>query len=132
MEKELYYEDLLGVPYKAHGRSKEEGFDCYGLVIEMTKRQNEAYGTPVLKDMWYGVAQMDSAAARNDYIEKGLNLEAIDIPEVGCVVEMEYGGNLHCGVLVDKFNILHTTQHGAKLTATNGCRIKRYYRTKED
>jgi len=30
--------DLLNVKYKVHGRNKEEGFDCYGLAIEVLKR----------------------------------------------------------------------------------------------
>ena len=30
--------DLVGCPYKVHGRSKEEGFDCYGIDIEVLKR----------------------------------------------------------------------------------------------
>lgn len=30
-------DDLLGIPYKLHGRDKD-GYDCYGLVIEVEKR----------------------------------------------------------------------------------------------
>lgn len=31
-------DDLIGVKYLQNGRSKEEGFDCYGLAIEVEKR----------------------------------------------------------------------------------------------
>ena len=34
----LAYEDLLGVGFKYGGRSKEEGFDCWGLCMELSKR----------------------------------------------------------------------------------------------
>ena len=30
--------DLIGCPYKLHGRSKEEGFDCLGIDIEVLRR----------------------------------------------------------------------------------------------
>lgn len=32
------YRDLIGVPYKVHGRSIEDGLDCYGLAIEVLRR----------------------------------------------------------------------------------------------
>lgn len=31
-------DDLIGVRYTHNGRTKEEGFDCYGLAIEVEKR----------------------------------------------------------------------------------------------
>ena len=42
------YEDLLGTKFKVHGRSKEEGFDCYGLAIEVLRRNGIE-----LKDAFY-------------------------------------------------------------------------------
>lgn len=35
------YKDLIGVKYKDNGRSKEEGFDCYGLAIEVLRRNGK-------------------------------------------------------------------------------------------
>lgn len=34
----LNYTDLLGVQFRYNGRSKEEGFDCYGLTQEIYRR----------------------------------------------------------------------------------------------
>ncbi len=34
----LQYDDLIGISYKRHGRSKEEGFDCYWLCWFLRKR----------------------------------------------------------------------------------------------
>lgn len=42
----IYIDDLLGIPYKLHGRSLD-GFDCYGLVIEVEKRFGH-----ILKDLY--------------------------------------------------------------------------------
>lgn len=36
------YSDLIGVPFVSGGRSKEEGLDCYGLVLEVYKRNGIA------------------------------------------------------------------------------------------
>ena len=30
--------DLIGCPYKVHGRNKDEGFDCLGLDMEVLRR----------------------------------------------------------------------------------------------
>jgi len=34
----IYIDDLIGVKFRKNGRSKKEGFDCYGLAIEVSKR----------------------------------------------------------------------------------------------
>lgn len=34
----IYLDDLIGCRYKVNGRSVKEGFDCYGLAIEVEKR----------------------------------------------------------------------------------------------
>ncbi len=31
-------DNLIGAKYKLHGRTKEEGFDCYGLVMAVEKK----------------------------------------------------------------------------------------------
>ena len=34
----IRYDDLIGVPFKNHGRDVKTGLDCYGLVMEVYKR----------------------------------------------------------------------------------------------
>lgn len=34
----LRYEDLLGISFKYSGRTKEEGYDCWGLCFEIYRR----------------------------------------------------------------------------------------------
>lgn len=38
MNKNLQYEDLIGVPFANHGRDPRTGLDCYGVVMEIYKR----------------------------------------------------------------------------------------------
>lgn len=38
----MSYNDLIGIPFKAHGRNINEGFDCYGLVKEVFMRHGIA------------------------------------------------------------------------------------------
>lgn len=34
----IYIDDLIGARYKVNGRNSKEGFDCFGLAIEVSKR----------------------------------------------------------------------------------------------
>ena len=34
----IQYDDLIGVPFKNHGRDVKTGLDCYGLVMEVYRR----------------------------------------------------------------------------------------------
>ena len=34
----IRYDDLIGVPFKNHGRDVKTGLDCYGLVMEVYRR----------------------------------------------------------------------------------------------
>lgn len=120
----MKFDDLIGVPYKSHGRSKEEGFDCYGLVLECCRRA----GTP-LADIDYTVSSLpDKEAAR--YAEK-LNVEKAPAPRAGYVCEMEYNGNLHLGYMIDRNNVLHMTEKGARVTYIGACKAKAFYKVGE-
>jgi cell wall-associated NlpC family hydrolase len=98
----LKYDDLLNVPYKAHGRSKEEGFDCYGLAVEMCRRA----GTPLV-DM-YDLAELP-AERTNDYIRGGVNVRRINTPKTGALAECVYRGNLHVAYIVGDGLAIHAT-----------------------
>lgn len=114
------FDDLLNVPYKAHGRDKN-GFDCYGLVIECCRRAGKE-----LQDVWYEADSLPSDAAA-EYVAKGLAVKHISSPQKHCVVEMEYGGNLHIGFMVDRDNVIHTTKRGVKITPLFYCNVHCFY-----
>ena len=95
------YNDLLGVRYKPHGRSKEEGFDCYGLVIEVLKRNGIT-----LPDLYYESIRVD-----NEFVaDFDSHTEKIEKPETNCLVEItSYGVPGHIGVYIGEGMMIHTT-----------------------
>lgn len=120
----MRYDDLLGLPYKPKGRSKE-GFDCYGLVIECCNRCGLK-----LNDLYY---ERQKISQDNDYIRNGLNVEKIDGPEKYCVVEMHENGHLHCGFMVDRKHVIHATmKKGVILEPLQAVEAIAFYRVKND
>lgn len=114
----MKWDDLLNAPYKAHGRG-DGGFDCYGLVLECCRRA----GTP-LRDVWHTDGGCSSA---RDVLSLGVNLAEVNRPEAGRVVVMDVRGALHCGYLVDKQLVLHTTEKGARVTPLKCMDVIRIY-----
>lgn len=115
----MRYDDLLNVPYKAHGRGKD-GYDCYGLVVEMCRRA----GTP-LRDP-YGIAHLPSGRV-NDYIG-GVNVRKTDAPKVGALAECHCRGSLHVGYVVERGKMIHaTTDKGVRVTPIAAMRPTAYY-----
>jgi len=107
----IYYEDLLNVPYKPHGRTPQEGFDCIGLPIFCVKRSGRH-----LKDPWYDRLKIPHEEIKS-YILQGLNVREIPAPKADELVSFSYKGNVHCGYLIDKNNVLHVTPlNGVKLS----------------
>jgi len=75
----LNYTDLLGIPFKMGGRTKQEGFDCYGLCMEVAKR---AGVTPY--EFNIGIEDLHK---RSDAINNGKeSCIEIDKPEPFCIV----------------------------------------------
>lgn len=106
----MKYEDLLTVPYKEFGRNMD-GMDCYGLVIEMCKRN----GTPLI-DFVYHDKQV-----KNHQLDECLgktNVRLIDSEErqSGDIIEWNYEDNLHVGFLVDRNTVIHATFKGVRIT----------------
>lgn len=81
--------DLIGCPYKENGRDKN-GFDCYGLVIEVCRR----IGTP-LNDIFSDPNATDFNVVRTDFIN------------TGTILKMYVKGSLHLGVAIDDKSFIH-------------------------
>lgn len=116
----MKYDDLLNIPYKPHGRDKN-GYDCYGLALELCRRA----GTP-LRDVYYEADTVPQDKL-NDYIDSGLNVKKIPAPKTGCLVEMEYHGDLHIGYLAAPNIIIHTTKRGVRTTTEAAVKVRAYY-----
>lgn len=106
----MYYEDLLTVPYKEFGRDKN-GMDCYGLVLEMARRN----GTPLLDFVYHDKLvnnrEIDSCLGK-------INVSRIQETEkkAGDLVEWDFEDNLHVGFLLDENTIIHATYEGVRIT----------------
>lgn len=97
------YRDLLGVKFKVHGRNKEEGFDCYGLAIEVLRRNGI-----MLKDVFY--KDFDNRSMIHDELHTCIPNERIDKPENCCVIELSVKGEpIHVGVYIGNGMMIHTT-----------------------
>lgn len=99
----MNYTDLLGVKFKVHGRNKEEGFDCYGLAIEVLRRNGIE-----LKDAFY--SDLNSRERTHEELHKTNRVTKIDEPKRNCIIEIAvHGEPLHVGVYIGDGLMIHTT-----------------------
>lgn len=96
----LDVKDLIGIPYKEHGRNKKEGFDCYGLAIEIYKRMGKH-----LDDVIYEDHDLELCKTYKPL----LKLKAIDQVKEGVLLEIALKGELHIGVCLDSRSFIHST-----------------------
>ena len=96
------YADLIGIPYKEHGRSKKDGFDCYGLVIECEKRHGK-----ILNDSYYN-GRSEKLSEEN---APSLNVVKTDVIQEGTILEMRRNGNLHIGFALNENEFIHCTEN---------------------
>lgn len=47
----MNYRELVGLKYKVHGRTKEEGFDCWGLIVYIYKQDGIKLPDPVYSNL---------------------------------------------------------------------------------
>ena len=100
----MTYTDLLGVKYRPHGRTKEEGFDCYGLAIEVLRRNGIT-----LPDLYYSSIKDAETVCKGI---KGIRATEISKPEENCLVEITNCGEpSHVGVYIGEGLMIHTTTH---------------------
>lgn len=95
--------DLLGKPFKWRGRSSE-GYDCYGLVIEIYKRR----GIQVLD--WESPESMDDATFLNIWAAEMASSAWVKVekPRGGIGVALTAAGNTpHCGYMIDEHKFIH-------------------------
>jgi len=114
MKKIKDLESYLLTPYKDGGRSKDEGYDCWGLILDLTKEVHD-YQLP---DPEYELKTEDDAralfAAYDMY--KWVNKVALEDIQYGDLVTMRSFAlakmPYHIGMYVGKRQIIHTMACG--------------------
>lgn len=98
--------DLIGCPFKVHGRSKEDGFDCYGLAIEVLKRNGIH-----LQDAFY--ESLDSSVQIYEKQVASIPSKQLDRPEDLCIIVLNiFGQPKHIAVYIGDGMIIHATRQG--------------------
>lgn len=101
----MEYKDLLGVKFKTHGRSKEEGFDCYGLAIEVLRRNGIT-----LNDVFYEDTE-ESDILDNAF--KGTVSTKIDNLQENCIILISVKSQpLHIAIYIGDGLMIHATHSG--------------------
>lgn len=101
--------DLIGVRFRNHGRSREQGFDCYGLAIEVSRRFGHA-----LPDLWYERSTNDVFSANAESVIASLKgkVEETDRQDAGNMIVFSdsYGNMVHIGVFLDENMFIHADE----------------------
>lgn len=92
----IYLDDLIGIPYKLHGRDLN-GLDCYGLVIEVEKRFGHN-----LKDLY--------TEAYSSCIEGLVKCDKPDTSDI--ILFFKNGRCCHIGVYLEKDDFIHCSPYG--------------------
>lgn len=101
----MNYTDLLGIKFKVHGRNKEEGFDCYGLAIEVLKRNGI-----ILKDVFYEKLENEDEIRKNAFLKT--KSKKIDSLKKNCIILLTVKGEpTHIAVYIGDGFIIHATKN---------------------
>lgn len=116
----MNFTDLIGVPYKDNGRSKEEGFDCYGLAIEVEKR------------LGYDLEDVVYSDHRIELLEEStptLNVVETDRIEEGVLLTMTFFEELHIGVALNDKTFIHATRNqGVRISPIKCYKVEKIFK----
>jgi|AMWB02.1.fsa_nt_gi cell wall-associated NlpC family hydrolase len=102
MDLESSIRDLVGTKYKAHGRTKQEGLDCYGLVLLIGKR----LGIELPESLY--LARWDK---RHGLFEDNKQwFIRVEKPQAGDLITFSINKYVvHVGVMLDHYRFIHAT-----------------------
>ena len=109
----MKFDDLIGVPFRTHGRDTD-GFDCYGLAIEVSRR----YGNE-LPDFQYKHSNTDTVCKNYTSVikELGEKISKAETPEESDLILFydEKNRATHIGVALDKYRFIHCDNAGVRV-----------------
>lgn len=100
--------EYIGIPFRNRGRTREEGFDCWGLVVDV---QRELFGRdlPSLDDQYASAYDRETVRALIDTTQPEIGAVNVESPETGDIAVIAFDGRpCHVGVYVHPGLILHT------------------------
>lgn len=109
----VYLDDLIGAKYKENGRSKTEGFDCYGYAIEVEKRIGHIL--PDLEEIKSN--ERDVRDCEIKCLAK-INVKEVSTPQIeGDILLLKDGPGIlgHIGVYLGNDMFTHCNKHGAHI-----------------
>ena len=118
--------DLLNVKFSNHGRNVKEGFDCYGLAIEVSRR----FGHNLI-DLWYSESTSETFSQKVDEIKNKLGdlvVETDEQEESNLIIFSDNKGNMiHIGVILEKGIFIHSSRlYGVKITKLEDYFLKKW------
>lgn len=107
-------EDLIGIPFKVHGRDRK-GLDCYGCLIEFEKKFGRR-----MKDVNVEYSKDDYEELLNSTAEdfiRSMGLVKTDTPKEGDVVLFfENGKAIHLGGYLMAGDFVHCDKYGVRVS----------------
>lgn len=122
----MKYDDLLNLPYEDFGRfGKTKGVDCYGLVLELCRRNGTS-----LKDIVYDTPNVP--ADKFGFFYRNINVAEISPEQIrpGDIIQCTFNGNLHLAFILSKETAIHATASGVRVSPLNAFQNKKYFRVK--
>lgn len=112
-------DDLIGIPYVRHGRTRD-GFDCWGLVLEVLRRRGIDASDVFAREDQETVKMLQDGTPSDLWIAQLFpgwrRVEAADLGDVVVFRDID-GDATHAGVLVTPAHFLHTMKRtGTVLT----------------
>lgn len=97
--------DLIGCKFTVHGRTKEEGFDCYGLAIEVLRRNGIE-----LPDVFYSDLSQSLQIERQ--LMASIQVTKIDNYEKNCIILITNNGEpTHIGIYIGEGMMIHSVRN---------------------
>ena len=110
--------DLIGAPYKDNGRTVE-GFDCYGLAIEVERRLGKNLHDAVYENHDIELSQKWAPL---------LNVLPTDFIREGSILEIHAANTLHIAVALDSKTMIHATRNqGVRISRIAAYKIAGIY-----